>query len=102
MPLESMLPEPAPDGESAHVTFGFEEPDTEAESCQLAPTPIGQGRVAEEAQDELRMLTVTCCCEGVLEEEPPQPASTSKVSAVVPNQKNRRLRFTKSHRRVWE
>ena len=65
----------------------MEAPVTEAESCQFAPTPIGQGRVSEVAQDELAMLTVTGCCMNVVEEEPPHPASARRPNNVTARNK---------------
>jgi hypothetical protein len=70
-----MVPALPSEGEIDHVTLWFAAPDTEAESCQFAPTPIGQGLVIEAAQAEFAMLTVTGCCMNEVEEEPPQPAS---------------------------
>ena len=75
-----MVPELAPDGESDHVTLWFAAPDTEAESCQFAPTPIGQGCVIEAAHPELAMLTVTGCCMNLVEEEPPQPERARRAT----------------------
>jgi hypothetical protein len=70
-----MVPELVPEGEIDHVTFVFAAPVTVAESCQFAPTPMGQGFVAEAAQLEFAMLTVTDCGGVLEEEEPPHAAS---------------------------
>jgi hypothetical protein len=82
--MKSPVPEPmvpALDGEIDHVTFWFAAPETVAESCQFAPTPIGQGFVNEAAQAELEMLTVTGGGGGVLDdEEPPQAASERRLN----------------------
>lgn len=64
-----MVPALEPEGEIDHVTFWFAAPGTVAESCQLAPTPMGQGFVVDEAQAEFAMLTETVCGGGVVEEE---------------------------------
>lgn len=78
-----MVPELGPGGEIDHVTFVFAAPVTEAESCQFAPTPIGQGLDIEAAQPELRMLTVTCWWVVFEEEPPPHPASAERLSETI-------------------
>ena len=54
---EPMVPALEPEGEIDQVTFVFAAPVTVAESCQFAPTPIGQGFVVDAAQAEFAMLT---------------------------------------------
>ena len=92
-----MVPEPAPDGESDHVTLWFAAPDTEAESCQFAPTPIGQGRDIEAAQPEFRMLTVTGCCMNLVDDEPPQPASARRPTKTNTRHAIWQRKFCKGH-----
>jgi hypothetical protein len=75
-----MVPELAPEGEMDHVTFWFAAPETVAESCQFAPTPIGHGFVNEAAQAEFAMLTVTGCGVVLDDEEPPQAASERRLN----------------------
>jgi hypothetical protein len=57
---------------AVQLTFGFIEPLTVAVYCQLAPTPIVLGGAPV-------MLTVTCCWEILLGEEPPQAASERRA-----------------------
>jgi hypothetical protein len=75
---------------------------TVAESCQFAPTPIGQGFVLEEAQDAFAMLTVAVCVEVLDEEEPPQPARAKSEREIKLHDKNRMLRICTDHRRLWD
>lgn len=74
-----MVPALEPEGEIDHVTFVFAAPVTVAESCQFAPTPIGQEFVSEAAQPEFAMLTMTGCGGGVLDEEEPPHAVSETI-----------------------
>jgi hypothetical protein len=93
-----MVPEPVPEGEIDHVTFVFAAPLTVAESCQFAPTPMGQGFVVEAAQPEFAMATVTGCGGGVLDdEEPPHAASERRPRKGSTRHQIRKVRLCNGH-----
>ena len=96
--LESIVPEPAPDGVSDHVTFVFDDPLTEAVYCQFAPVPMGQGGEAEAMQGELVMLTVTCGGGVVFEDEPPpHPDNPTRHDKDTVRNQLWNLKFCKAH-----
>jgi hypothetical protein len=94
---EPIVPEPAPDGEIDHVTLWFAAPDTDAESCQFAPTPIGQGFVIDAAHDEFAMLTVTVCCWKDVFDRPHAASGRRASDKKIGRYQISRLEFRKRH-----